>query len=168
MPGAYSSVIANEDCTLLRVKMTDGSEKVYQNSVLNTNFVFPSDVIFDSYLTYGIDSSKLVKKVTPTGLSSINLGAGTIQDTPVTIMNRNDLKALIIVSKVAATHQYTVTIASTLTDKKIYSKSWTNTAYSGNFIADVSSEGAFVLVRHTGGFLQLLRMDLLSTGLQVT
>lgn len=148
--------------------MTDGSEKVYQNSVQNINFVFPANAIFDSYLIYGVDNSKLVKKVTSTGISSINLGAGTIQDTPITIMNRNDLKALIIVSKVAATNQYTVTIASTLTDKRVYSKSWTNTAYTGNFVADVSSEGAFVLVRHSGGFLNLLKMDLLSTGLQVT
>lgn len=33
IPGQYSSVITDEDCTLMRVKMTDGSEKVYQNSV---------------------------------------------------------------------------------------------------------------------------------------
>ncbi len=106
--------------------------------------------------------------MTLTGISNINLGVGTIQDTPITIMNRNDLKALIIVSKVASTEQYTVTIASTLTDTKIYSRSWASTAYSGNFVADVSSDGAFVLVRHSGGFLMLLGMELLSTGLKVT
>ncbi len=128
---------------------------------MNTNFVFPSNVIFDSYSIYGVDSSKILKKVTITGISNINLGVGTIQDTPVTIMNRDDMKALIIVSKAGSTGQYTITIASTLTETRIYSRSWASTAYSGNFVADVSSEGTFVLVRHGGGFLMLLKMELL-------
>ena len=72
---------------------------MYANSVLTPSVVFPTNSKFDSYLMYGIDNSKQLIKLTAAGIYSINLGTGTLEDTPVSIINRKDLNALIVITK---------------------------------------------------------------------
>ena len=112
---------------------------------------------------YGIDNSKQLRKLTAAGIYSINLGTGTLEDTPVSIINRKDLNALIVVTKNSFTLQYVVTIVNTLNDKKTYSKAWPSTAYNGNFMVDFNSDGKFVLIRQTAGFLLLLTLDFVNS-----
>ncbi len=132
------------------------------------NIVFPKDSLFDSYLLYGIDKSKSLKKVKANGISSIALEASALEDTPISILNRKDLNSLILVTKSAATSQYTVTIVNTATDTKVYSKSWTSAQYDTNFIAELSSEGNFVLLKDGSGFLLLLQFETANSVVTVT
>jgi hypothetical protein len=73
-------------------------------------------------------------------------------------MNRKDLKSLIVVSNTASTSQYTVTIIDTVQESKVYSRSWSKTSYTTPFVADISTEGPFILLRDSNGFVLLLKI----------
>jgi len=73
-------------------------------------------------------------------------------------MNRKDLNSLIVVSNTASTSQYTITIINTVSESKVYSRSWSKTSYTAPFTADISTEGPFVLLRDSNGFVLLLKI----------
>lgn len=81
--GDYKTVIVNDDCSIMRVTVTEGPEQVYKNSSLSASIAFPANSLFDDYLLYGIDSTKVLKKVANDGMSSVTLDSAAFEDTPV-------------------------------------------------------------------------------------
>jgi hypothetical protein len=73
-------------------------------------------------------------------------------------MNRKDLNSLILVTSNVEKTEYTVTVVNTLDDSKAYSRTWTSTSFTGEFKAELSTEGSFALLRDDSGFVMLLQI----------
>lgn len=104
--------------------MIGTTEKVYINSIASKSLTFQNGSIFDSYYVYGIDSSRKLKKIAAGSLYENSLDQTLVEDTPVSLLNRRDLNALIMLTKSSSTNKYTLTILNTFNDIKMYSKSW--------------------------------------------
>lgn len=77
---------------------------------------------------------------------------------PVSILNRKDLNSLFLVTSNEGETEYAVTIVNTLTDEKAYSKEWASGSFTGDFKAELSMDGNFIIVRDDTGFLLLLEI----------
>ncbi len=126
----------------------------------NTQIVFPQNSLFDAYFTYGIDTTGSLKKisVSDSQLRTVILEASALKNTPVSVMNRKDLNSLILVTSNVEKTEYAVTVVNTLDDSKAYSRAWTSASFTGEFRAELSSKGSFVLLRDDSGFVMLLQI----------
>jgi hypothetical protein len=91
-------------------------------------------------------------------MRTVNLEASALKNSPVSVLNRKDLNSLILVTSNAEKTEYAVTVVNTLDDSKAYSRTWTSTSFTGEFKAELSTEGSFVLLRDDSGFVMLLEL----------
>lgn len=81
-----------------------------------------------------------------------------IEDTPIALINRKDMNALIFLTKSSSTNKYTLTVLNTVNEQRVYSKSWENSQYVGSIKAELTNEGNFILARDNKGFLLLIEL----------
>ena len=62
-------------------------------------------------------------------------------------------------SNSSSTNQFTVTLVNTDNDQQLYTRSWTSSQYSGKFVAELTSDGNFILLKDETGFLLLLGIE---------